>query len=183
MTFLQNTSDYRIATTGGHPRWESVISERTYASNPSNAVSQAASLINQEILVIGNSILFPMSRMEYQRAVNELDEIFEDCSEPGWDGYNALSIDTVSMGLARRFLERLPSHVRMPEVAPDPNGQITLEWRNDASDILVINFSPKHDLVYAAVLGSSSKFYGTEPFLFTISPALLRILDRYFARR
>jgi hypothetical protein len=48
-----------------------------------------------------------------------------------WDGYGAEPIDTLAMANTRAALETLKSQLPLPDIAPETNGTITLEWSAD----------------------------------------------------
>lgn len=63
-----------------------------------------------------------------QKALQALEEVFEETSEPGWDGYDALPVPWEARLEAEILLRRLPPSIPMPEIVPEPDGEIGLEW-------------------------------------------------------
>ena len=64
-----------------------------------------------------------------QRLLVELSDVYHECMEEGWDGYNALPVDQKTMRCAYLIIESLPPGFPMPSVGADPDGQIALDWR------------------------------------------------------
>lgn len=96
-------------------------------------------------------------------AFDGLNQVYEDCLEPNWDGYSAMPVSEATYQLAYQFLEALPLGAPLPSCGAEPDGQLTLEWHRSPRWTLSISMSPEGDLHYAALLGTR-KAYGTEPF-------------------
>jgi hypothetical protein len=72
----------------------------------------------------------PSSEIAYAKKVlNDLERLNE--LPMGWDGYDALQIPTECIDMAKGLLRLLPSGLASPEVVPNPNGTISLEWENE----------------------------------------------------
>jgi len=107
----------------------------------------------------------------------ELCGIYDQCSEPNWDGYGANAISVDAYGHAYRFLESLPWGIPKPSVGAEPDGYITLEWHRSPRWTLSVSISPDGDLHYAALLGAS-KAFGTEPFFGEPPKTILDLIGR-----
>lgn len=53
--------------------------------------------------------------------------------EENWDGYGALKISEEAYNTASMFIKNLPPTITSPEISPNPNGTITLEWETNTS--------------------------------------------------
>jgi hypothetical protein len=49
-----------------------------------------------------------------------------------WDGYGAATISSTATRAARGFVLSLPASFPAPEVSPNSNGTVSLEWESDA---------------------------------------------------
>jgi len=95
----------------------------------------------------------------------ELDEMYDECSCDNWDGYGASKLSMSALEEAKIFIARMPIWMSDPELVPEPNGDIGLQWDFGKDKILTISFSGDNTLVYAAILGSlKRKKYGSEIF-------------------
>jgi hypothetical protein len=110
----------------------------------------------------------------------ELFDVYEDCHQPNWDGYEATAITRETYLNAFRFLESLPLGTPAPSVGAEPDGHLTLEWHRSPRRTLSVSVSPDGDMHYAALLGSS-KAYGTEPFFGDAPKAVLDLIHRVYA--
>ncbi len=48
--------------------------------------------------------------------------------ESDWDGYGALPIHETVVKIARQFINSLPDHLPFPDLTPDTNGTISMDW-------------------------------------------------------
>jgi hypothetical protein len=110
-------------------------------------------------------------------AIEMLTEVFATCREVAWDGYNALPLSHASFTNATKFLEILPSWAPVPEIAPEPDGEIALEWRRGAS-VFSVSFGTDGTLNYAGLLGYKKQIHGTEPFDDSIPQVILESIRR-----
>lgn len=104
-----------------------------------------------------------------------LDEAVEECSVPNWDGYGAAPANGLSIEWAGRFLEDLPTSVRDPEIAIDPQGDVVLDWILENGHMLSVSISAVGEISYA-MRSHSSKFTGIEPYTDDIPPRLAEAL-------
>lgn len=109
--------------------------------------------------------------------LSSLDELCRDCSLEGWDGYDAPPIAEDTCDEAKRFIRGLPVNFPMPEIVPEPNGGIGLEWSKGNRLIFVASVSGKNEIVYAGLFGMN-KNHGTEYFSDTLPPVIIENLKR-----
>ena len=62
--------------------------------------------------------------------VDEAFEIYCECSEPGWDGYDALALSKEAFLNAKHFIDLIPDGVSRPDLVPSPDGWLSFEWRS-----------------------------------------------------
>lgn len=105
-----------------------------------------------------------------------LDEIYKECNSEDWDGEGAVPLKLGAHQQTVDFVNLLPSYVLSPEVIPQHNGNIALEWSKGNHAILVISINGENRLSYAGMLGTS-KFQGSEDFEDFLPP---EILDKIF---
>lgn len=120
----------------------------------------------QESYVLGQQV---------RSSLNELDELFETCREPGWDGYEAQPIALPTFELTRLFLNALPIGIPGPSVGAEPDGDITLEWYRSPRRVLSVSVTSNFDLHYAALTGAS-KHYGTVPFFGEVPGTIMSLV-------
>lgn len=103
----------------------------------------------------------------FEATTHNIDEIFdellEEYSTDGWDGYGALAITKNVIEKAKQFLTAIPRSISQPEVDATPSGEISFEWFKDTSHVFVVEINKTGDLVYAGLFGHK-KNNGTDYF-------------------
>ena len=115
-----------------------------------------------------------------KKVLQSLNKEFDECSEEGWDGYDALPITKEAYFEAMKLIKCLPiTSFPMPEVAPEPNGEIGLEWFIGRRQVFNASVSGKNEIVYAGLFGVN-KVHGTEYFGDSLPFAILENLKRLY---
>lgn len=113
---------------------------------------------------------------------DEAFEIYSECSEPDWDGYDAAPLSEDSVLHARRFINLIPVWTPQPDLVPSPDGWFSFEWRSFPNRILSV--TPGNGVViYAAALGSQNVHYGRvslEECREKLPPQIAEFLSEYF---
>jgi hypothetical protein len=109
----------------------------------------------------------------------ELWELFEDCCSDDWDEYEAKGITSECLDVGLEFLDKLPAFVTNPEVAADPDGELSFEWFKSEDMMLTVSVSSERKISYAGIFGQA-KAHGVDNFGLEIPTTVLRYLSRYF---
>lgn len=112
--------------------------------------------------------------------LEQLCDVHDQCSAPGWDGYDAVPVTREAYVNAYRFIESLPLEFPTPTVSAEPDGHITFEWYSSPRRTLSVSISPEGEIHYAALIGAK-KSYGTEPFSGEIPQDILGLALRVAA--
>lgn len=112
-----------------------------------------------------------------QPTYDELWDVWQDCKEPNWDGYDAIPVDRGTFQNAYRFVESLPLGYLPSSVGAEPDGHLALEWHRNPRWTLSVSVSPEGTLHYAALLGAEDP-RGSCPFFGDISENLLSLIRR-----
>ena len=105
----------------------------------------------------------------------ELADVWAECSQPDWDGYNALPVTRASCMNAERFIHALPQDVPVPCIGAEPDGHVTLQWGRSPLQVLSLSVSHRGELHYAALLGTG-RACGTEPFADAVPAVILNLI-------
>lgn len=114
-----------------------------------------------------------------QLLLEELAEVWEECSQPDWDAYDALPVSWESLINARRLLLALPLGTKLPSIGAIPCGHISLEWHHSRRRTLSVTVDEDGDLHYAALLGPG-RICGTEPFFDEAPQIILDLIARVY---
>ena len=118
---------------------------------------------------------------QYFAVLEILDDIYERCSEVGWDGYESMPIRREVYKEANKVLSMLPVlSLPMPEILPEPDGGLGIEWYKDKGFSFTISVCGKSIITYAGLFGENSETHGTEPLSSSIPEVILDHLRRLF---
>ena len=86
-------------------------------------------------------------------AISEVWDLLGEAAESGWDGEDAEPVDRSAAENAIELIRSLPRGLPMPEVAVDPDGEITLDWIISRTRLLTVSVGPTDQLAYAWLNG------------------------------
>ena len=89
----------------------------------------------------------------------ELNIIYNECSEDNWDFDGAIGISNEIYLQAKRFIKFI-NNVPKPEVVPYPNGLLGFDWKTKKHDISLV-FDKNNKFCYA-IFSKNGKKFGTE---------------------
>lgn len=105
----------------------------------------------------------------------ELAEVWEECSQPDWDGYGALPVSDAAFEHACRFLLALPYSAKAPSVGALPDGSVSFDWQRARRHSLSVAIDGMGMLHYAALLGPE-RARGRAPFVDSIPATILQLI-------
>jgi len=112
-----------------------------------------------------------------------LDDILEECSEEGWDGYGADPVSIKAADDARRAIKLLPDNIILPEVSADPSGSVDFSWDVGSGrdrHMFVVCFDGKGKIHYSGLFGPYREMYGVEEFGDKFPFILYGIIEKAF---
>jgi hypothetical protein len=77
-------------------------------------------------------------------------------------GADEIPVDRETATLAMKFVRLLPRSMPLPEVAPDPDGEISFDWLGDGGKVFSVSINKRGRLAYAGRFGEESKVHGIE---------------------
>lgn len=109
--------------------------------------------------------------------IRSLDEVCEAADTENWDGEGAAPVQEDARRYAVALVAELAEGTRFPDVAIDPDGEISLGWQDDA-DVFSVSISGAGRFSYAGLLGTSD-CHGTEWMVEQVPLEVTRQLDRF----
>ena len=114
-------------------------------------------------------------------ALKNLDEVYDECSVANWDGYNAQPISREAYFEASKLLRILPNSFPVPDIGPEPDGGIGLEWYKEKWFSFIVSVNGKNIITYVGRFGKNNHFYGTESYNNSVPEIILNGLKRLFS--
>lgn len=87
-------------------------------------------------------------------AISQLRDLANECASEDWDGNGAYPIHPIAVLLVREFLRALPEDIPLPELAPEPDGSISLDWIQSRTRLFSLSIGTRQRLAYAWLDGS-----------------------------
>jgi len=88
--------------------------------------------------------------------ISQLVALEDECSGEGWDGNGAHPIDFLAVDQVKRFLRALPDRVPLPEISPEPDGSVSLDWIHSRNRLFSVSVSGGDRLAFAGIDGTDS---------------------------
>ena len=147
-------------------------------AHPGSAVSAAAEIVlrtaNAIVEAAENSLSLFGRKAD---ALSCLHTLAIECAEDDWDGNNAHALDPIAIKNTEAFLRSLPESLPLPDLAPEPDGSISLDWSPSRQRIFSMSISASNRLAYAWLDGAE-KGRGVARFDGTVVPSrILRDLE------
>jgi hypothetical protein len=110
----------------------------------------------------------------------EIYRMYHEYSDPDWDGYDAIAISENTFKQAQEFAQMLPAEIPLPDVMPEPTGDIAFEWYQDPEHVLGVSVSEDGTLSYAGLFGKHCQTHGMERLTEHIPQILINHIKRLF---
>jgi hypothetical protein len=111
---------------------------------------------------------------------SEVYRVYRECSAQDWDGYEGIPISDETFLEAIEIIRLLPKELPLPEVMPEPTGEIAFEWYKDRKHVFVISVGGKERLSYAGLFGTGSETHGFESFSDRFPQSFVSHIKRLF---
>jgi hypothetical protein len=86
--------------------------------------------------------------------LSQLTVLAGECAADGWDGADAVAIDPIAVRSVNRFVRVLPDELPLPELAPDPDGSISLDWIGARNRLFSLSIGANDRLAFAWLDGT-----------------------------
>ena len=155
------------------------ISPDYFILNPAIGVDADKIKEQFEEIVNNNDETISLRHQIAKEVIQKLNNIYEDCSQPNWDGYGAKPIDIETYYESQRFINCLPESLPYPEVTPDPDGEVSFEWFKNSKRIFSVSIGRNGELSYAGLYGII-KAHGAEFLGDELPKTILENIQRVF---
>lgn len=93
-----------------------------------------------------------------------LARLAHECGVAGWDGYDAAPISVATCDRVQAFIDALPCWMPTPEIVPETDGEIAVEWDLSPNRIFSVSIGEQGPLHFAGLFGPNKERHGVEPF-------------------
>lgn len=115
-----------------------------------------------------------------ERLKSEAIDVATKRVRPGWADVDSDPISLESLLATISFIDLLPEGIVSPEIVPEPDGELALEWSPDRENMLSISISGS-EIHYAGLFPGGTKQYGKERFFRDIPATVLELIKRFAA--
>lgn len=147
----------------------------------STALPSTSLSSNERTLAARPSIVSASASALQVRAAAELTKIAAETSIEGWDGYDARPIAPETLARAFRFLGGLPEWILAPDIVPEADGQIAIEWYLSPNLTYSVSIPPSGQLQFAGRFGEE-KLHGAAPHDSSIPESVLQMLGLFLRK-
>ena len=123
----------------------------------------------------------PVNIQRFSKSLKSLQEAYQQYSVKNWDGYGAAPMSIDAYSEATRLIRMLPSSIPLPDIVPEPDGGIGLEWYKRKGFSFLISVSGKNTITYVGRFGKNNQTYGIENFIDSVPQVVLNGLKRLFS--
>lgn len=127
------------------------------------ATSQEGAYLDQQLSLGEESTGIPAIFHDYA-LLDELIDVFAECHNPNWDGYEAKPVEFNTLFQAVKFIKAMPPILPKPSIGADPDGDLSLDWHETSDRTIMVSINSQGKLHFAALVGQS-RFTGAEPFV------------------
>jgi hypothetical protein len=138
--------------------------------------SEAANRLRQ---LVGDEIQYYLGpRAEW--AISGIEQILSESGNPETSPIEVTPVDVATARAAVAFSLLLPRSLPAPEIAPEPDGEISFDWLGPSEKIFSVSVDATGRLAYAGSFGPRSKVHGTEQLSSTCPPEIIRGISKTY---
>jgi len=120
-----------------------------------SAVSPDAKAVSRAALdLVGSTELSQVLFGSKSAALSRLRALANECAEDGWDASGGSALDPLAIRNAETFLRVLPDSLLQPEIAPEPDGSVSLDWIVSRHRLLSLSIGASNRISYAWLDGA-----------------------------
>ena len=127
-----------------------------------NSYARAGTAVSSEAIMVQQAASAVMEMADRSQAlfgekaatISRLIALAHECNEPAWDGIDASPVNPIAVMTAEAFLRVIPDNLPMPELAPEPDGAISLDWIQSNTRLFSLSIGSNNRMAYAWLDGS-----------------------------
>ncbi len=139
-----------------------------------SGASEAASKVGEQL----RQFIDHYSRPRLEILIPEILSLVRSSAEDCGDGIEAAPVSRETATQAVRFAVLLPKSLPIPELAVDPDGEISFDWIGKTGKMFSASIDGSGRIAYAGRFGEKSKVHGTEPLSDSCPQEILRGIEK-----
>lgn len=112
---------------------------------------------------------------------SEIEQMVEDSARTTEMAAESSAIDRETAAAALQFAVLLPRSLPAPEVAPEPDGEISFDWAGPSGKMFSVSVNRAGRLAYAGRYGDKSRVHGIEQISDGCSDEIIRGIGKTLA--
>jgi len=120
-----------------------------------------------------------LAKPRMELLASEIEQVLEETAREAGGGFVPVDIETASAAL--QFAYSLPWSLPNPEVAPDPDGDISFDWLGPSGKMFSVSVNKTGRVAYAGRFGDRSKIHGIEQISTVCPQEIIRGIARAIA--
>jgi hypothetical protein len=125
------------------------------AARHGTAVSSVAQALRETAAVVVSSTEESQALFGAKaEVISQIWALVEECAEDDWDGAGAQALSYDVAAAAEDFVRALPDGIPLPEVAPEPEGSISLDWIQSRRCVFSLSVGASDRFAYAWLDGT-----------------------------
>ena len=86
--------------------------------------------------------------------ISKLWKLADECAHEDWDGEGGMALDDAAIGNTVSFIRALPADLPLPELAPEPDGAVSLDWMVAKTRMFSVSCGSSSRLAYSWLDGT-----------------------------
>lgn len=123
----QEINEYSKDTIILNPDGDTVCNTECYISYNKDVKNFISNNNNIDIDILESIGVFNQSK-DKNSLIAELYRMSSECGKDNWDGEGALALDPFILHITENVIQSLDSNIPLPEITPEPDGCISLDW-------------------------------------------------------
>ena len=95
----------------------------------------------------------------------DLDRIARVCSDFFWDAYDALPVRPATVERVRRLLKTMPADIPLPDIGPEPDGSIGMDWDFGDSGHVIVSVPEEGRIAFSVTRSGAIDSWADLPLL------------------
>lgn len=153
-------------------------SREPLSDSSSSSTGDVAGLLAKENQRLAQSVTW----QRRSQAIDQVIDAYRSCSRQDWDGRGAVPLSRTACIEAIRFLQNVSIFYPIPEIVPNSDGDISLEWYRRPHYLFAVTFAGIGKIYFAGLFGKGNRQHGSEIFGDSVPASVFECMTRLYAQ-